>query len=588
MLWLKGKAGSAKSTLMKQAVQRFENQEKALDALMAKHFFNARGVALERNFRGLLQSLLYQLLDQVQPLLEEILPIFRKKKTHSSGWEWHTGELRGFMLSISRSRPLPLWIYIDALDECDESERQDVVWFLQELMQNTLSHQLKIFFSSRHFPYIDIRGWETINAEDHNGNDISAYINQHLGTLQDKNGLSEIILEVQSKAQGVFLWVVLVVKILLKNPFEPVGVKRRKLQHIPLELSHLFKTIMEEMDGEECENMCLIVQWVLFAESPLTPKELFTAIVFDNANKYPSFKAWQESNMFIEDQSQIEGLLLLCSRGLIEVSRSKFHYNSGASLKDDQRGTGIVQFIHESVRGFFLNEKEGALAILDPSLRENFVGNSHDRLARSCVNFLSIEELRGRDGKPNSELKILMGTNSKSNCHESENEGSVEDSIESSIGVAIEDLSDEDAALLERLAYSGNFYRIESPELPFHNYALHFVFVHAQHAETNGINQGHLVDLFSRYEKEVFKSWVISHDKKRLHNHGPRPALLCVVSFYHLPSCVELMLLSGEDPNSKCLNDDQFPLIIAATLGFIDIVRLLVLYNANTEARAID
>ena len=57
MLRLKGVPGSAKSTLMKQAVQDLRNQEETADALMAHHFFNARGVALEKNFLGVLRSL---------------------------------------------------------------------------------------------------------------------------------------------------------------------------------------------------------------------------------------------------------------------------------------------------------------------------------------------------------------------------------------------------------------------------------------------------------------------------------------------------------------------------------------------------
>ncbi|MCJ1250247.1 hypothetical protein MMC30_007473 [Trapelia coarctata] len=439
MLWLKGPPGSAKSTLMKQAVKDFETLQKAPDALMAKHFFNARGVALEKNFLGLLRSLLHQLLVQVRPMLKELLPTFY---------------------------------------ECDESERQTVVLFLEKLMQTarTTDAALKIFFSSRPFPKIDIEACEEIHPEDFNGSDISVYVERRLSRLPDEKGVSVLKEEIVKKAQGVFLWVVLVIDILTANKYEPLEVKQNKLRRIPPDLSQLYKKILEGMTSDERENMCHLIQWVLFAERPLTPQELLTAMAFDHRNEYPSFSAWRESGMFIGDQSQIDGLIRARSRGLIEVKRGQsYNLTEAASEKEDEPQTGIAQFIHESAREFFLLDK-GALAVLAPSLGDKFVGRSHDRLARSCINYLSIEELRIWCGQAESMVETLMSTDGKKDHLESEDE----------------------VREAQPWQYEGALRKTELAELPFQSYASEFVFVHAQHAESNNIQQTHLVNLFDK------------------------------------------------------------------------------------------
>jgi len=61
-LWVRGKPGAGKSTLMRLAVKHAD--QKFPHDLRMSFFFNAKGTLLERSVEGMFRSLLHQLLDQ--------------------------------------------------------------------------------------------------------------------------------------------------------------------------------------------------------------------------------------------------------------------------------------------------------------------------------------------------------------------------------------------------------------------------------------------------------------------------------------------------------------------------------------------
>src|ERR1700744_4121982 len=69
-LWIKGKAGSGKSTLMKNLVKNIRVQHEA--AITVSFFFDARGTSLEKSPLGLYRTLLLELLTSIPDLLREI------------------------------------------------------------------------------------------------------------------------------------------------------------------------------------------------------------------------------------------------------------------------------------------------------------------------------------------------------------------------------------------------------------------------------------------------------------------------------------------------------------------------------------
>ncbi|GKZ71959.1 hypothetical protein AnigIFM50267_008005 [Aspergillus niger] len=369
-LWIKGKAGSGKSTLMKFAFQQ-ANATVTAETDVISFFFNARGEDLEKSTLGMYRSLVAQLLEKVpelQVLLDEL--------DNGSGGESYTWSheilQHTFRRSISRLSGRRVICFIDALDECEEEEVRAMIDFIQSLGEHAISSrvQLHVCFSSRHYPHIAIEKGLELILEDQEGHadDLTRYLHSELKIGRSKQA-EEIRREIHEKASGIFLWVVLVVQILNREYQRGrLHALRKRLREIPAKLSDLFKDILTR-DTVNMEDLLLSIQWILFARRPLKREELYFAIL--SADPDNLAEAWDPEDITEQD---IDRFILSTSKGLAETTKSK---------------AKTVQFIHESVRDYLL--KENGLRELWPEHQGNFEASSHDRLKQCCNNILDSE-----------------------------------------------------------------------------------------------------------------------------------------------------------------------------------------------------
>jgi ankyrin repeat protein len=368
-LWLKGKPGTGKSTLMKFALAHARRSMK--DTTVISFFFNARGVDLEKSTAGMYRSLLLQLLERV-PRLQDIFAILGFASWNaSSAYAWSIETLKDlFQQAVQSLADCSVACFIDALDECDQAEVRDMVAFFQRLgdLAIPLGIRFRVLFSSRHYPYITIsKGLEfVLEGQEGHDQDIADYINSELRIGQTALAGS-IRQDLQDKSAGVFMWVVLVVGILNQEHDEGRGPRhlQRTLNTIPADLHALFRDILTR-DQRNRHELLLCIQWVLFARRPLKPTELYFAIL--SGTEPADISAYDQREM---PSGTIERFVLNSSKGLAEVTKSK---------------SRTVQFIHESVRDFLLKEK--GLSAVWSDLGTSFEGQSHDRLKQCCVNYI--------------------------------------------------------------------------------------------------------------------------------------------------------------------------------------------------------
>ncbi|UKZ69191.1 uncharacterized protein TrAtP1_010201 [Trichoderma atroviride] len=127
-LWIKGKAGTGKSTLMKFALT--DAQKKMKDKKIIAFYFNARGGDLEKCTTGMYRSLLLQLFERL-PELQSILSSFPLTGVRED-YNWNIQQLKSlFEEAIHNIRDDAVVCFIDALDECNEDEIRDMVSFFQ-------------------------------------------------------------------------------------------------------------------------------------------------------------------------------------------------------------------------------------------------------------------------------------------------------------------------------------------------------------------------------------------------------------------------------------------------------------------------
>lgn len=362
-LWIKGKPGAGKSTLMKFLLK--QTRRSRSEGIIISFFFNARGEDMEKTTLGLYQSLLVQLLE-VRPGLQSILDRFRNGQP-----QWCVEILQEiFEEAVEGLDETSLVCFIDALDECQEQEVRDMIRFLSEL--SDAKSRLRVCFASRHYPHITIPKGRSIVLEDKSEHqeDIAKYIDNSLHIGGGKLS-QQIRSELQEKASGVFMWVVLVVDILNKEC--DTGHKhtlRNRLRQIPGDLHALFRDILTR-DSHNAPGLLLCIQWVLFAMRPLSPRQLYFAVL---AGVEPESLADCHTDDITNDD--ISKFILDKSKGLAESTKSKLP---------------TIQFIHESVRDFLL--KDNGLQAIWQGDSAHLEGQSHEALKGVCFTYMTCDHV---------------------------------------------------------------------------------------------------------------------------------------------------------------------------------------------------
>ncbi|RYP48626.1 hypothetical protein DL768_005517 [Monosporascus sp. mg162] len=369
-LWIKGKPGAGKSTLMKFALANAWKKMK--DKIIISFFFNARGDGLEKSTIGMYRSLLLQLLEQL-PELQGVFDSLGLATWNGAPRQWSVESLKAhFEQAVQHLGKCSLVCFIDALDECDEPQIRDMISFFGQVSELAMAAGVafRVCFSSRHYPHITIsKGLSLIlEVQEGHSQDIVSYLDSEL-KIPDCQEHEQIRIDLKEKASGVFMWVVLVVGILNEEHDRGhIDALRQRLRDIPGDLHELFRDILKR-DYHNRDKLLLCIQWVLFAKHPLKPEQLYLAIHSGIAPK--ALSNWNRDQI---SEAVMGKFILSSSKGLAEVTRSKKN--------------PTVQFIHESVRDFLL--KENGLYEIWSDLGRNFQGESHERLKQCCLGYMSI------------------------------------------------------------------------------------------------------------------------------------------------------------------------------------------------------
>jgi hypothetical protein len=475
-LWIKGKPGAGKSTIMKFAY--INARESMPNRIIISFFFNARGAGdLEKSTVGMYRSLLFQLLGRI-PRLQTIFDTLEStliEDHHSHKWSIESlKEL--FEQAIQSLQDNAVICYIDALDECDEHQVRDMTSFFEQLGELAVGGgtQFWVCFSSRHYPQITIRYGESLVLEGQLGHskDITTYLSREL-RVGHNHEASEIREELQEKAMGVFIWIVLVVRILnIEYSRGRIQALRKRLHDIPNDLHRLFRDMLTR-DQQHANELLLCVQWLLFAADSLTPQDLYFAILAGCEPEYLSI--WDKTSITLETMGR---RILDASKGILEITTV---------------GPSRVQFIHESVRDFFL--KENGLSTLWPELNHMTLrGQSHDRLKKCCLSYFNFARY--------SESTLLTPPSEYS--------------------------------------FDQNYERRRiQNDYPFLKYATFYILRHADSAQAAGVDQSQFLQVFPQFRR----TWIYINNLFADHNrlqHGHKFSLLSILTEYGMSNLIRI------------------------------------------------
>jgi hypothetical protein len=368
--WIDGKPGSGKSTMMKMLSQALRTREilntwSGMNKLvMSSVFFWSSGFPMQRSQLGFLQSLVYQVLRHFP---EQVPTLCQRRWQASSRSEefdpWTKSELLEILASITTNTSLNArhCFFIDGLDECD-GEHYELVQILEDLSQ---SKAVKICVSSR--PWNVFRkafgGSPELRLilQNLTTNDMDRYIRDKLEAdpqfrlLAAADSSAHLFpQEIRNRAKGVFLWVFLVVRSLLRGLTEDddMAMLRERFRDIPDDLETYFKRMIGAVDKVYDRYMARSLLLACTAEGPL-PLSSYSYIDVDQRNHEFAMQAAHEPytrESFFLMKRNVENRISKWCRDLLEISvGQRTSANTPDPIFQFQ-----VDFLHRTVRDFLV------------------------------------------------------------------------------------------------------------------------------------------------------------------------------------------------------------------------------------------
>ena len=406
LFWIGGKAGSGKSTLMKmlyedgRMLENIHTWAKGNPVVTSSFFFSQKAESqIQKSREGLLRALLYQILTERKDLVRRV---FATQIADERWIEGHTGAKNAWtwlelkqafkMLAGGGLDDTRLCIFVDGLDEYRIDDKRDYGDYdhcgsndaveleedsaararikkihaghaeIAKLFRDISSFRnIKICISSRPLNiFQDTFG----NSADHlalnqvTAEDIKIYVNDVLDnnplmrslTVQNESECRCLVAEIVAKAEGVFLWVRLVVDILLEVLQDRGAISdlRMKLKELPPALGGpkgLYMSMLRDVKPELRLQGIRIFQILRTTDRPVSALVLH----FISGDSNATSKAEEMTSIGAEETSKwMIGRLRSCCGGLVETRKPERRERPKHSIDPHD----MVQFMHLTVREF--------------------------------------------------------------------------------------------------------------------------------------------------------------------------------------------------------------------------------------------
>jgi hypothetical protein len=244
--------------------------------LVLNHFFWAAGTPLQKSQTGLLRTLLFQLLIEYPEFMPKLLTKRWEPGTFKYLESWSLNELLDAFGALRNleSMPLRICLFIDGLDEY-QGEHEDLIKLLQDL---TAVPGIKACVSSR--PWKEFRDAfgrlpGQLQVHEFTTDDIRRYAEDNLHQnaqfirmrQDDVPGAKSLTATIASRADGVFLWVFLVVRSLLRglSQGDTIVTLQQRLDELPQELEGFFLRMIQSIEPVYAREMKRNLRWLIMA-----------------------------------------------------------------------------------------------------------------------------------------------------------------------------------------------------------------------------------------------------------------------------------------------------------------------------------
>ena len=432
-----GNEGSGKSTMMKYILTREDTLEHLkqwagpIPLLTVAFFFWRNGTRLEKSEEGLWRTVLHSALDQQPHLMPVVFPAEWARLYLSASSEnaelnlglgaWDVKNLReAFHRLVTQTQlPLKLFILIDGIDEhvheSGEDRFAEIIQFLGTEISE--SNNAKALISSRPLDALEQSGIHPgMIVHDLNRADIENYVRTSLereeafqqSQTSDNDNCELVIAYILDESNGVFLWAVLSVKILvsklsagatiaeiaqdLENTLKPalqdlyVDIWNGMNQEARLQASQILQIVLV---GEDTRR-----RWLDNNEETLQLIDIALALGHPDDTIKASITPWHLARSSVEDRcdSAAAGFMKTWPGFIMTTGnqRGERHWSPASRIR----------YCHRSVPEFF---RKNHRSLLRPLTQELGYFNPRVALVKSFVHQLKILP----KPLPNEPLQVL-------------------------------------------------------------------------------------------------------------------------------------------------------------------------------------
>lgn len=385
LYWITGKAGSGKSTMMRYVSQQPagdnpSNQPESPEIqsrcfpflkkwagnqplLIASFYFWAVGSPMQRSKEGMLRTLLHELVKQAEPEMIatmapeswEALYLFDEDPRPYSEDLLQRMLFRALQYLSDNNK---ICIFIDGVDEF-KGEHGDLVEFFRKIL---CAPPIKLCVSSRPWQlFADaFHDKPSLKLEDLTLADITAYIQSQLHPdpafallrTMEPSFSDNLVSNIAAKADGVFLWVNLVVASLQKGiqAGDRISDLQRRLDQLPQDLEGLFGRILDDLDPEYLNHAAQYFQLMEASLSVALPNVMVFAYADEEDENFGVEFPFApiDKRIFQVTRDVMKKRLNSRCMGLLEITEQS--EESADVFADASRST--VKYLHRTVRDY--------------------------------------------------------------------------------------------------------------------------------------------------------------------------------------------------------------------------------------------
>lgn len=417
--WINGKAGSGKSTLLRFLVKH----EKTLQhlrtwsegkLLQIGHFFSWNlGTSLQKTGTGLLQSLIYQVLERNQNLIHRAFPdlwhyIDTSHQIKQAPLSFREIKHAFIRLIKTSATHMCFCFFVDGIDEFDEDHSH-----IADLLLSLTAPNLKFVLSSRPIDACLDRfdHCPKLRLQDLTADDIETYIDAQLSShstmrevmYEEPKAAAELVRELKDRASGVFLWVKLVVASLLigLRKGDNITELNLRLRELPPDLSKLYASMLGKMDPSYSRQAAVLFRLVRTASTLLDGQGMPTQYLAIANREFRSVVngrpvAFETVKMIHWCGSLMRQLYSRCG-GLIELSSSTYTPDwwssdlNKLSQEDRMLLSSHVQFMHRTVTEYLYQDHVWDVIVSESVKASTF--DPHENLAYAALHMMKIAPL---------------------------------------------------------------------------------------------------------------------------------------------------------------------------------------------------